>query len=250
MPQRGHAAAWANLFTHMPFPSAATWWCGLTTLRSCHFPTPPRNDSPVCVPAASKRHHTAGLVYLFAYLLCSWAAIRWPRYNGSHMCHIPRVPLGSPVRTFAVSHGRHTVVLARLFTHVPVPAPRGGRVYSPLCYVPVPRCGRAVMPLGCISVLCVAWVPCPRAASWLPGHTCHVLAPPHSGLGSLLCSCVMFQYHHIAAWACMLTHVPYFNTNTLRCRHSCVVCGIGMHDLIPAVYKALAFNGTDSCVCS
>lgn len=97
-------------------------------------------------------------------------------------------------------------------------------------------------PLLYLSTMCglgtpVHKLPTPRAASWLPEHTCHVLAPPHSGLGSPLCSCAMFQYHHVAAWACVLTHVPSFNTNTLRCRHNCGVCGIGMHDLTPAVYK-------------
>lgn len=140
------------MFTHMPFLSAATWWCVLTTLHSCRFPTPPRNDtgSPVCVPAASQLHHRAGLVYLLAYLLCSWAAIQWPRCNCSHMCRTPLVPLGSPGGTFVVSHGLH--MLARLFTHVPVPAPRGGCVYLPLCCVLVPQCGRAVMSIGTSAI--------------------------------------------------------------------------------------------------
>lgn len=130
---------WIDHSTFLPLSNTTTRF---TCLHTCCFKASPhgRTNIYIHLPAVSG------------------AAIRWPRYNCSHMCHIPRVPLGSPVCTFAVSHGRHTVVLARLFTHVPVPAPRGGRVYSPLCCVPVPRCGRAVMPPGCISILCVAWV--------------------------------------------------------------------------------------------
>lgn len=152
------------------------------------------------------------------------------------------------------------------YLHTPQCQPLGVGVSIHLCgvsrWLDIKEQSRLLAPLLYLSTMCglrtpvykLTRSPCCLMAAWthLP---CPSTSPQWHGLASLLmCDVPLLPCSNLGMHAHTCTILQHQH---MRCRHSCVVRGIGMHDLHQlcsgsshtSCIQALAFNGTDSCVC-